>query len=167
MKVIFLDIDGVLATDKQFYMNTKNFIQKNDWAKELKVPYPFDQGCVKVLNEILSVTDAVIVLSSDWKTHWSLTELHTIFEKNGVSEYPRYKTNNEEKDWGNLEKNRALQIENFIKEFNIDSYVIVDDLTVGDFMTLPNSKSKFVRTKSNHGLKESGIKNKILKVLNK
>ena len=37
MKVIFLDIDGVLATDKQFMGNRNKFNQKNDWAKELKV----------------------------------------------------------------------------------------------------------------------------------
>ena len=36
--LIFLDIDGVLATHKQYMMNRKKFQDKNSIAKELNIP---------------------------------------------------------------------------------------------------------------------------------
>ena len=50
MKTIFLDIDGVLATHKQYMMNRKKFQYKNPIAKELNIAYPFDTKCVKAFN---------------------------------------------------------------------------------------------------------------------
>ena len=57
MKVIFLDIDGVLATTS-CYGKGKN----NKWGA-----YMFDQKAVVYLNFILSETGAEIILSSDWR----------------------------------------------------------------------------------------------------
>ena len=37
MKVIFLDLDGVLATNKEFYMNERKFKSKNSWANETRL----------------------------------------------------------------------------------------------------------------------------------
>ena len=44
MKIIFLDIDGVLATNKEFATNRTKFREKYLWAKELRVPYKFNKG---------------------------------------------------------------------------------------------------------------------------
>ena len=52
MKIIFLDIDGVLATNKEFATNRTKFREKYLWAKELRVPYGWNKGCVDVFNEI-------------------------------------------------------------------------------------------------------------------
>jgi len=49
MKVIFLDIDGVLTT-----ANKK-------WT--------FDENCVKHLVDIINETDAYIVISSSWRSY--------------------------------------------------------------------------------------------------
>lgn len=58
MKVLFLDIDGVLNSDT-FYINR---------PKETKqLPYPlseFDPACVERLNRIFSETKARLVISS-------------------------------------------------------------------------------------------------------
>jgi histidinol phosphatase-like enzyme len=72
---VFLDLDGVLATNKQYMMNQKKFQDKNPIAKKLRIPYPFDPKCVKIFNEILDATEADIVLSSDWKLHFSLEDI--------------------------------------------------------------------------------------------
>jgi hypothetical protein len=64
MKVIFLDIDGVLATNKEFATNRTKFREKHLWAKELRVPYGWNKGCVDVFNEILDATNSEIVISS-------------------------------------------------------------------------------------------------------
>jgi hypothetical protein len=163
-KIIFLDIDGVLSTQKQFSMNRDKFQKKNEWAYEHNVPYPFDKKCVEVLNEILDETDAEIILTSDWRHHWDLIRLHEIFKNNGVIRSPRMVTKNAPVSFGNLEKNRAHEIDLFLKDFNFVNYVIIDDLNVGKYLESKNDK--FVLTKDTQGLKENNIKTKILKILN-
>jgi len=79
MKLIFIDIDGVLATAPCWDMS-----QDNKWNA-----YPFDKKAVKVLNKILEETGAEMVLSSDWKYHYSLGQIKEIFmEFNGVIKAP-------------------------------------------------------------------------------
>jgi hypothetical protein len=166
MKVIFLDIDGVIATNKQFFMNSKKFRDKNDWAKELRVGYPFDKGCVKILNEILTETGAEIILSSDWKMGRSLEDLDIIFKQNGVIKSPIDITPNEWVSMSNTTKNRACQIESYLMNNKVDKYVVIDDLPVGEFMKLTEDDDKFVLTNDREGIKQLGIKNKILNILN-
>ena len=164
LKVIFLDIDGVLATNKQFSMNREKFMKKNEWASELKVPYPFDNGCVEILNQILDATDAEIVLSSDWKLHWNLIDIATIFSSNGVAKTPRMFTKNKPISFGNLEKNRANEIDLCIKNFDFKNFVVIDDLDVGKY--LGDDSDRFVKTKDQEGLKQLGVKEKIISILN-
>jgi hypothetical protein len=166
MKVIFLDIDGVIATNKQFFMNSQKFRDKNDWAKELRVRYPFDKGCVKILNEILTETGAEIVLSSDWKMGGSLEDLDVIFKQNDVIKSPIDITPNEWVSMSNTTKNRAYQIELYLMNNKVDKYVVIDDLPVGEFMKLTEDDDKFVLTNDREGLKQLGVKNKILNILN-
>lgn len=165
MKTIFLDIDGVLATHKQYMMNRKKFWDKNDIAKELRIPYPFDPKCVKIFNEILDATGADIVLSSDWKYHWNLGDLDIIFKFNGVNKSPIDTTINEDASMGNQTMNRAYQIGEYITRNNIDKYVVIDDLNVGKYMSITNEEHKFVLTNDFEGIKQLGIKDKILKIL--
>lgn len=165
MKIIFLDIDGVLATDAQFYMNRHNFHKNNPIAKDLRIPYPFDKKCVKVLNDILDATGAEIVLSSDWREHFSLGELDTIFKFNGVNKSPIDITSTEIVSFGNITMNRAYQIGLYITENDVDSYVVIDDLPVGKYMQITNDDDKFVLTKESEGIKQLGVKSKILKIL--
>ena len=166
MKVIFLDIDGVLATDKQYYMNSQNYRKKNPWANELRVYYPFDKGCVKIFNEILTETGAEIVLTSDWRRGRTLEQLDTIFKENGVVKSPIDVTCDDLVSVSSASKNRAYQIESYLNNNKVDKYVVIDDLPVGEFMQFTNDDDKFVLTNDREGLKQFGIKNKILNILN-
>lgn len=63
MKVIFLDIDGVLVTKN-------HLMQLNDAGKRMtdaQGHHLFDPACVARLKRIIDTTDAKIVLSSCWK----------------------------------------------------------------------------------------------------
>ena len=166
MKTIFLDIDGVLATHKQYMMNRKKFWDKNDIAKDLRIPYPFDPKCVKIFNEILDATGADIVLSSDWKEHFSLKDLDLIFKFNGVNKSPIDITTSEIASFGNQTMNRAYQIGKYITDNDITNYVVIDDLNVGKYMAITNEEHKFVLTDNFEGLKQLSIKNKIINILN-
>ena len=166
MSIIFLDIDGVLATHKQYMMNRKKFWDKNDIAKELRIPYPFDPKCVKIFNEILDATGADIVLSSDWREHFSLEDLDKIFKFNGVNKSPIDITISELASFGNQTMNRAFQIGEYVTRNNITNYVVIDDLNVGKYMVITDEGYKFVLTDDFEGLKQLSIKNKIINILN-
>ena len=151
-KIIFLDIDGVIATDKEFFTNRTNFQKKFELAKELNIPYGFNAKAVEVLNEILEATDADIVLSSDWRFHWDLDELDKIFKFNGVTKSPIAITSKiKRKMSSELEDDRAHQIVEFKREHNLTKWVAIDDLdlsfSLGDH---------FFKTKSNMGIKQTG-----------
>lgn len=158
---IFLDIDGVLSTFGEYNRNRQKFWKKYEFADNLRLPYEFNPGCVKILNEILEKTDADIVLTSDWRTHWNLQELRNIFQFNKVIKLPIDVTDVEPTSFSYLEKNRGHEIDIYIKKHMIENYVIIDDLNLSKFVD-PN---KFVLTVEREGLKQSNIKQKILKIL--
>lgn len=54
MKVIFLDIDGVVCLHKS----------KSNWEKDEEI---FDAGCCRLLKEIIQATQSKLVLSSSWR----------------------------------------------------------------------------------------------------
>jgi len=61
MKIIFLDIDGVLNSDR--------FYRERAKSKQNHIRYlsEFDPECIELLNEIVKQTGAKIVVSSTWK----------------------------------------------------------------------------------------------------
>ncbi|KEQ25877.1 HAD domain-containing protein [Paenibacillus tyrfis] len=72
MKIIFLDIDGVLVTSRHMVQSKKYF------------GHEFDPECVRNLQEILEITKAKIVISSSWREGRTLKQLQSIFEINGI-----------------------------------------------------------------------------------
>lgn len=155
---IFLDIDGVLATSHQFYTNNKKW---PDYGR-----YRFDDKCVKVFNEILKKTDPIIILSSDWKGHYSIEAMNNIFEVNKIEGFITDITPNL---WGvkftsvaQLEDCRADEILKYVHEYDIEHWVAIDDLDLSPWI----SDEHFVRTpRANEGIKQSGVKNKIIKLI--
>lgn len=148
MKVLFLDIDGVLNSDT-FYLNR---------PKEIKhLPYPlseFDPACVARLNRILDETKARLVVSSSWRHD---TFINRVLERAGI------KT----KIWDitpyGMGKPRGHEIKKFLSEHpNIENYVILDDVA----NMLPEQQSHFVQTKYYYGLTDEDMI-KAINILNK
>ena len=157
---IFLDIDGVLATTAQYYTNKKSW-------HPMYACYRFDEKCVKVFNSIVEKTNPVIILSSDWKDHYTINQLNEIFEWNGVNAKISGVTNS---SWGvmfkslqQLEECRSYEINTYVGKNDITNWVAVDDLNLK--LWIPEN---FVHcTRVNEGIKQSGVKDKILKILMK
>lgn len=107
MKSIFLDIDGVLATEESSRLG---------WHEEFA--YPFDIDCVAVLNEILKNTSAEIILTSNWRLclNNDLQLIDGLFKYNGVYKSPISITRNL--------NNRGEEITSYIKTYNVHSFVI-------------------------------------------
>jgi len=148
----------------------------------------FDQKAVSVLNEILDETEAEIVVSSDWK-HWAtVEEMGEYYEIQGIKKKPISFTKNlgqcslQDKksfQWSStydLEQSRYVEITQYLMDHpEITHWVAVDDLHMGKHVE--NSKygsfdrddwglTNFVWTpRSSEGIKQSGVKEKILKYL--
>jgi hypothetical protein len=160
---IFLDFDGVLATDTQYFTNRKKWHPMYDC-------YRFDEKCVRVFNQIIEKLVAaghkpVIVVSSDWKTRYSIDQLNQIFEWNKVNGVVADVTPTFWKvkyfSLQQLEVCRADEIKEYVLDHNIRRYLAIDDLDLSPW--IPDN---FVRTPSSlEGIKQSGVKDKILKKL--
>lgn len=154
MKIIFIDIDGVLATAPCWSMNTDN-----KWNA-----YPFDKKAVKVLNKILEETGAEMVLSSDWKYYYTMTQIKEIFmEFNNVIKAPFDKTPMLPTDAMNLDGGRVTEINLWLKDnkekLGVTHWVAVDDLKMFELENFVNCPKQM------EGIKQSGIKEKIIKFL--
>ena len=153
MKVLFLDIDGVVLP---FNVNGKT---RDD----------FDKKSVKVLNRIIEKTDCEIVVSSDWRNHCTLKQLENIFEYNGVIKKPIDITPNSIKyDMEGLDVGRVDEIKMWLddnkEKHNIEEYCAVDDLDLSELG--PEHFVQCVRP-YNEGIKQTSIEDKIIKRLTK
>lgn len=186
MKVIFLDHDGVICLSTEwggrYKKRHRGGIKSNHPNLEMPVEYRFDnfnQKAVKILNEIIEETGAEIVVSSDWKRWANVEEMGEYYESKGIIKKPIDFTPDLGKctwynnwiwspDW-DLEMTRVIEIKQYLVDHpEVTHWVSVDDLNMGK-----NGESwkewgldNFVLTpKSNEGIKQSGIKDKILKFL--
>jgi len=147
----------------------------------------FDKKSIMILNEVLQETGAEIVISSDWRFHATLEELGEYYTSQGISKKPIGITKKlgefdepENFPWTRrfgLEQSRSLEILQYLNDHpEIIKWVAVDDLNMGipqyheswGDMTMDDwGLSNFVHTpKSSEGIKQTGIKEKIIKMLN-
>ena len=155
---IFLDIDGVMVTTRQEY---------NDMHPKYHTSY-FDEICVEVLNIIAdNVTDLQLIISSDWRNNYSLNVLTLAFKEYGVKITIEGITPNlwgkKFKSMKQLEECRAAEILEYVESHKLTNWVAVDDLNLSPW--IPENFAYCSR--STEGIKQSGVKNKILNILNK
>jgi hypothetical protein len=189
MKTIFLDNDGVICLSNNWGGRSKKWAKYRSANPEtsryiddapVEVRFDdFDKKAIKVLNEILEETDAEIVVSSDWRCHANLEELGEYFLSQGILKKPIGFTKllgqcnqPENYEWlhkWDLEQSRSLEILQYLRDNpEITQWVAVDDLDMGK-----NGEEwkdwgldNFVLTPSRtEGIKQSGIKEKIIKFL--
>jgi hypothetical protein len=154
-KVIFIDIDGVLATEECWQITEPRFGKKHI--------YRWNDKCVAVLNEIITETDCDIVLSSDWRIHFDMKTLDEIFKWNNVIKSPVDVTDKQKyKLSSNSEIDRIHQIGRYLENNSIKNWVCVDDLNLKSDI-VPN----FVQVDQEFGISYDGVKNKLIEYLTK
>lgn len=171
MKVLFLDHDGVICLSTQWGGRFK----KKGYSSNPKTPMDirmddFDKKCVKVLNKIVDETGCEIVVTSDWKRWGSLVDMREMYSIRGIKEplditpnmvdfmSSEYEVLELTQDFESI---RVHEINEWLRKHpEVTHWVAVDDL---DLSELDN----FVMTKRpyNEGIKQSGIKEKLLKYL--
>lgn len=159
----------------------------NEGKRPLEIRFDnFDEKAIKTLNQILEETGAEIVVSSDWKRYANVKEMGKYYEMHGIIKKPIAFTpdlndctnyDHENFEWTprwDLEQSRSIEIKEYLHLHpEVTHWVAVDDLNMGKKIKDGNRTydhswglDNFVHTpKSSEGIKQSGIKGKILKFL--
>ena len=143
MKVLFLDIDGVVCLHKG-----------KDWDNEEEI---FDADCCRRLKEIIDATDCKLVLSSSWRLFpESIRSMFRQFRPFGITK---------EDFLGRtpLRNERGDEIAAYLKKRpQIETYVAVDD---EPFYSSVFPKDRLILTKPESGITEK-IKEECIRKLN-
>lgn len=149
MKLLFLDLDGVLCLPPQYgsRFNTKE-------------PFDlFDSETVKNLNLILTEFPEIeIIISSDWQLY-GLSKIENFFQKRGLIKNPLGYTHQFSDPFEF--RFREDQIIKTIEFLNPEYSIVIDDM----FLTFGKryvDKLKFFRTDENKGLDKEKTKEIIL-----
>jgi hypothetical protein len=193
MRCIFLDHDGVICLSNNWGGRTKKWSKyrsenpesssdKRDAPVEVRFD-DFDEKAVRILNKILEETGAEIVVSSDWKRWANVEEMGEYYESKGIIKKPIALTpdlgdctweNPERESWvwsprWDLEMSRVVEIRQYLHDHpEITHWVAIDDLHLGktDESWKNWGLTNFVLTpRTNEGIKQSGIKEKVIKYL--
>ena len=151
IKVIFLDIDGVLNT-KWWYTQMDRNTPKDKYG------YAFDPNAVANLKMILDETGADIVISSSWKS-FGFSELEEMWQYRGlpgklIGITPNSVSDemllNADLDHMELFSIRGMEIKEWLTKHGkrVSHYAIIDDM---DNM-LPEQQPHFVRTDPEMGI---------------
>lgn len=159
MKILFLDHDGVICLSSEWGSRHKN-------KEGLDSVFDrFNIKAINVLNEIITETDCEIVISSDWRFHASLSQMRELYQIRGILKQPIGYTGHVKSSSSDLELARATEIRNWLDTHDPKSvmkWAVVDDMDMSLWLT-----DNFVRTpRSSEGIKQCGIKEKIIKILN-
>lgn len=185
MKVVFLDIDGVLNCQDWYIERQSNpmFNPKNMSRDEYK-RWEFSPTLVSNLNIIIEQTGAVICVSSTWRRGYDIEGLQKLFKSVGIvgevvgmtpsmhspkgikDEYtiPRgceidYWLGTQKFKRINWSKEKQLE---YLEKSYVKNYVIIDD----DSDMLLSQREHFIKKTTKNGLTEELV-NRCVEILNK
>lgn len=142
MKVIFLDIDGVINPTINQQLRD-NLEKKSDGVLKSRDDYGylFADWCVKELEKLTRETGANIVVSSSWKLS-GLQIMQEMWAKRGLNGFVVDTTINF------ADSHRGKEIDEWIKRNRPTKYVILDDEPV----KFPELEKKQIKTDPKYGL---------------
>jgi len=150
MKVIFLDFDGVLNSEK-YVRNSSEY------------GVVIDPTRMRLLKQIIDETGANIVLSTSWREHWETNsfecndtgkQINAIFDEYGLKISDKTPK---------LHLRREQEIQEWLNEHpEVENYVVLDDMFLGaEFL-----EGHFVKTSNCfNGLDETDVK-RTIEILN-
>lgn len=154
MKVVFLDLDGVLNSE-DYYWRGGCRVHEQEEGMLCEYP-PIDPSAVVHLNEILKRSGAFVCLSSTWRKIRTLEQMQGYLSKAGLFMLPRWATPDFFKERPNyLDRSvtmrpveRGDEIAAWLKEMpEVTHFVVLDDDS--DMTAVADHH---VQTKDRHGL---------------
>jgi len=175
MKVIFLDIDGVLSTPKYIMYQCKSHKLGRLYAYEAS--FHFEPCIMRNLKEIVDRTNAYIVISSTWRLFGDNRQNHFNLWKKGeyVIEDDRWNRMIDNlNEWGigdrvigitphfcGVDNKRGDEIRNWLSwHLEVDNFVIIDD----DSDMREFTETKLAKCQNYFGLTRK-VKEKAIKIL--
>jgi hypothetical protein len=156
MKVIFLDIDGVLNSN-DWYVKTRGVGGYNGGD--------VDPECIELINDLIDATGAKIIMSSSWRSDYE-NSCEYLYD-NGlycdaiIGKTPHFCYTCQNDDIRST-LCRGNEIQYVLESKDITSYVIFDD----DQDMLYSQKDNFIHIDYMHGITKEHIEQAI-KILNK
>jgi hypothetical protein len=144
MKVIFLDVHGVIITKISYLENGDKHCDKG-WDKE----------AVNNLNKLTNKTGAKIVVISSCKNNMDFEELKTMLKKAGVTGEVVGKTVSIDKHL------RGEQIQHWLDYHDVTNFIVLDDT---EYDTKEFFPDKLIQPKEKVGFTESELKEAIKKL---
>jgi hypothetical protein len=132
-KIIFIDVDGPLAWGTW----GDGRVTLNEATKTFTIPYPWVEEDCQALEKICNETNASLVVSSDWKKHFSFIQLKRIFQYYGITapivDITTHMSTRQMGIWNKmsnstLEFDRAHQIVKWAKDNKISNWIAIDDM---------------------------------------
>ena len=155
IKIIFLDIDGVLYTSDYY----KSLVLGNRKYRD-KYGFLFDPECIKNFNDIIEETGAKVVISSTWRSA-GIEIMKDLFKHRGIKGDIIGLTPISTID--DLFFNRGEEIEYWLSRNGLpNKFAVLDDCSLGDGY---DQWAGFIQTKMSNGITEE-IKNKTINYLN-
>lgn len=145
MKVIFLDIDGVLNSD-EFFKSPRMTREPNEDFRGSEHK-GIDPVAMARLNRIVKETDAECMMVSSWTFYMPLSRMREVLQLAGFSGTVRgYVPSLDQGD-------RGLAVDSWLKDVGalVESYVILDD------MVYRHHVARHVRTTWGQGLQDCHV----------
>jgi len=164
MKIIFLDIDGVLNSDD--YGRSEFYLISTAGLSDAEIMlthhhHHLDPSAIQVLNDLVKRSGAEVVLSSTWRGRYTPEEMTKMLQDRGATFEIKFAT---PKLFGKISSRipRGKEIAHYLKmlEKQPEAFVILDDHD--DMIHL---KPFLVQTDMMHGLTTDDVE-KALKILN-
>lgn len=164
MKIIFLDIDGVLNSAD--YGNSEFYLISTAGLSDAEIMlthhhHHLDPKAIQILNDLVKRSGAEVVLSSTWRGRYTPEEMTVMLKDRGAEFEIKAST---PKLFGKISERipRGKEIAAYLRglEETVESFVILDDHD--DMLQL---KKFLVHTTMKHGLTQDDVE-KALKILN-
>jgi hypothetical protein len=131
-KIVFIDVDGPLAWGT--WGDGK--VSLNEGSRLFTIPYMWVEEDCQALQKILIETNAQMVLSSDWKKHFSFRQMKRVFEHFGIDPWRLVDTTTHQDLWNKISRpsidwERAAEITKWVKDNKISNWIAIDDLNLG------------------------------------
>ena len=144
MKIVFLDIDGVLQpydSCNRFYAIDKNTNKLIDRLSEehntdyrqynvydvLAVYYDWHPQAIDRLKYVLDSTESKIIASTDWRKKGFPNKIPDLLKIHGLNKY-WFADNIIIEGLTSLHEIRSLEIQDSLNKYPIDNFIILDDM---------------------------------------
>jgi hypothetical protein len=156
MRVIFLDMDGVLNSVDYFDRNSAHR-GRVEHGSDAWWTAMVDPAAVERLNSIVEGSGAKVVISSSWRYHCTPKDMQRILSARGFRGEVVGRTPHATEMPASLSRmgRRGLEVEVWLaKHKHVEDFVILDDLGEGSFEGL---LPRLVRTSWGHGLLDEHV----------